>query len=227
MPAPPAVKCHSCQSNDAHVHVIDVNGPGTAATGYQCDERDFCDECAARMDLPSVPTKQLSEIWKLLESAKRRHDDAGVACPHCGMTLAEFRSKGRLGCPHDYEVFREHLDPLLERIHNACAHVGRVPGGEIERPAESAGTAPAGLGAPTTIEAAALPFEPSAAPAEAADSTEERERERLARRLKEAVAKEDYEHAAQLRDELRSLAGDGPSTEDGEAASSGDPDAGA
>jgi protein arginine kinase activator len=44
------------------------------------------------------------------------------------MSLAEFRSKGRLGCPKDYEVFRAHLDPLLLRVHNASAHRGRLPG---------------------------------------------------------------------------------------------------
>jgi protein arginine kinase activator len=44
------------------------------------------------------------------------------------MTLEEFRKKGRLGCPKDYEVFREHIDELLERVHGAKLHVGRRPG---------------------------------------------------------------------------------------------------
>jgi protein arginine kinase activator len=39
----------------------------------------------------------------------------------------EFRAEGRLGCPHDYEVFRVGLLPLLERIHRAQRHVGKVP----------------------------------------------------------------------------------------------------
>jgi protein arginine kinase activator len=44
------------------------------------------------------------------------------------MSLAEFRSKGRLGCPRDYEVFRAHLEPLLLRVHSAKEHRGRLPG---------------------------------------------------------------------------------------------------
>ena len=41
--------------------------------------------------------------------------------------MAEFRSKGRLGCPRDYEVFKAHLNPLLLKIHNATIHKGRIP----------------------------------------------------------------------------------------------------
>jgi protein arginine kinase activator len=44
------------------------------------------------------------------------------------MTLAEFRQRGRLGCPRDYEVFMPQLRDLLERIHGATRHSGRVPG---------------------------------------------------------------------------------------------------
>jgi protein arginine kinase activator len=39
----------------------------------------------------------------------------------------EFRAEGRLGCPHDYEVFRAGLKPLLERIHRSDRHVGKSP----------------------------------------------------------------------------------------------------
>ena len=50
-------------------------------------------------------------------------------CPDCGITLSEFRAKGRFGCPRDYEVFAEHLDPLFERIHDVqpARHEGRLP----------------------------------------------------------------------------------------------------
>ena len=30
-------------------------------------------------------------------------------CPICGIKFVEFRNTGRLGCPHDYEEFREEL----------------------------------------------------------------------------------------------------------------------
>ncbi|MFO0908460.1 MAG: UvrB/UvrC motif-containing protein [Isosphaeraceae bacterium] len=49
------------------------------------------------------------------------------ACPQCQITFAEFRSSGRLGCPYDYEVFRDELMPLLENIHDETRHSGKVP----------------------------------------------------------------------------------------------------
>src|SRR5262249_17523073 len=49
------------------------------------------------------------------------------SCPHCGLRFAEFRNNGRLGCPNDYEVFREELMPLFENIHGETEHKGKMP----------------------------------------------------------------------------------------------------
>ena len=50
------------------------------------------------------------------------------SCPKCGLSFREFRQKGLLGCPHDYEAFRSLLSPLIERAHEGGAqHVGKVP----------------------------------------------------------------------------------------------------
>jgi protein arginine kinase activator len=52
---------------------------------------------------------------------------ARLACPACGLKYMEFRADGRLGCPHDYVVFRAGLEPLLQRIHRADRHTGKSP----------------------------------------------------------------------------------------------------
>jgi protein arginine kinase activator len=39
----------------------------------------------------------------------------------------EFKAEGRLGCPHDYQVFQTALEPLLQRIHRATRHTGKQP----------------------------------------------------------------------------------------------------
>ena len=50
------------------------------------------------------------------------------ACEHCGITWAEFRQSGLLGCAHDYTLFEKDLTPLLQRAHEgATHHVGKVP----------------------------------------------------------------------------------------------------
>ena len=58
-------------------------------------------------------------------------------CPVCQITFLEFRNSGRLGCPYDYEVFRDELMPLLENIHGETRHSGKVP---RAGPAEHAAT---------------------------------------------------------------------------------------
>jgi protein arginine kinase activator len=50
-----------------------------------------------------------------------------LLCPNCGISFREFRSQGRLGCPHDYIAFEKELMPLLENIHGATQHVGKYP----------------------------------------------------------------------------------------------------
>jgi protein arginine kinase activator len=52
----------------------------------------------------------------------------GEACPNCGMTLKEFGKKSLLGCPSDYEFFRESLEPLIEKSQAGhTRHCGKVP----------------------------------------------------------------------------------------------------
>ncbi len=50
-----------------------------------------------------------------------------LVCPNCGITFREFRSQGRLGCPHDYIAFAKELKPLLENIHGETQHNGKFP----------------------------------------------------------------------------------------------------
>jgi protein arginine kinase activator len=135
--------CQVCQENPATVHVTDVvygeeaptepagpsAPPGQGPQGLE--ERHLCEQCAQASNLPQTTVSKPvgAEIWKLLQaSAKRTRKEQGLACPDCGMTLAEFRQRGRLGCPRDYEVFMPQLRDLLERIHGATRHSGRVPG---------------------------------------------------------------------------------------------------
>jgi protein arginine kinase activator len=135
-PRSPATICQICQKNPASVHVTEIvqvkSGKGSAATTRQeFHEQHLCEVCAGNVDLPHAPAmkKSQADIWKLLQiSAQQTRKRGGPACPDCGMSLDEFRKKGRLGCARDYEVFKNHIGDLLERVHGARAHLGRVPG---------------------------------------------------------------------------------------------------
>ena len=135
------MRCQTCNQNPATVHVTEIvhslpstpdkkaGANGAPAPAPKIQEQHLCEACAQAAKLPHLPVKGVAEIWKLLQaSAQRSKREVGIVCPECGMSLMEFRQKGRLGCPKDYEIFGAQLRDLIERIHGAVRHVGRVPG---------------------------------------------------------------------------------------------------
>jgi protein arginine kinase activator len=125
--------CQLCKKSVATVHVTEVLDValGNPAVAMSYREQHVCEDCAQNMDLPHSASakKTMADIWKLLQlSAQQTRKKGGPVCPSCGMSLDEFRKKGRLGCPKDYEVFKSHIGDLLERVHGARVHTGRLPG---------------------------------------------------------------------------------------------------
>lgn len=184
--------CQNCLKNPATVHVTDLGGSAAKEGESPVQERHLCEICAQALDLPhAAPQKKtVADIWKLLQiSAQATRKKGGPSCPHCGMTLEEFRRKGRLGCAKDYEVFAPHLAEVLERVHGARTHVGRLPA--------------------ALAQAADDPYVPQCAQEAPHDNASSLNREaRLAdlrTKLAAAVREEAYESAARLRDELRAL----------------------
>ncbi len=117
------IVCQHCKKAKATVHVTD--------TFPTKRERHLCEACAVKEKLIATPQTHETTHAILEEFIKHKvglqaADD--LSCPKCGMTFRSFQVKGQLGCPQDYEVFREVLDPLLKRAHEgATHHVGRVP----------------------------------------------------------------------------------------------------
>ena len=111
--------CQICENKPATIHITEI------ADGKK-KVLDLCEDCAGEKEL----THGSSGIPSLLQSlVGERKAPSDVKCPECGITFEEFRVRGRFGCPKDYEVFEADLVPLLEKIHGAKKHVGRMPGG--------------------------------------------------------------------------------------------------
>lgn len=108
-------KCQKCP-NPATLHITEVMGEG------QFDELHLCEQCA---------NKYLYEGPKFAKSSPTSESEEGVVssnvCPACGIKFVDFRNSGRLGCPHDYDAFRDELVPLLENIHGEVKHCGKTP----------------------------------------------------------------------------------------------------
>lgn len=93
-------------------------------------EKHLCQECHAQQE--GAAGKSHTPINELLSNFVMAHSglvkDQAVTCEHCGMTWADFRQSGLLGCEHDYGVFEKDLSPLVQRAHEgATHHIGKVP----------------------------------------------------------------------------------------------------
>ena len=115
--------CNICHKNEAIVHFKGI-------LNDQVFEIDLCEECAHQKGMEFKKDIQLTDfISSLVDlglpqgSGKKKVS----ACPVCGLTYAEFKHAGRLGCSNCYTVFEDYLQPLLERIHGSVKHTGRSP----------------------------------------------------------------------------------------------------
>ncbi len=115
--------CENCNERPATFHVVEI-------TDGEKREVHLCEECAREKKIALPPSLSLNEILSSLMEAHADKDVpelSDVACPSCGMTYAEFKQGGRLGCPRGYAVFKKGLLPFLDRIHGATTHRGKVP----------------------------------------------------------------------------------------------------
>jgi protein arginine kinase activator len=124
------IQCDSC-GKPATVHLTRIE------QGGRRKEVHLCDACAEQKKVIHKQELNLSSILQVLigQHVSPETDDlARLACPMCGIRFMEFRTEGRLGCPHDYEVFRRGLRPLLERVHRAVHHAGKKPARQVPPP---------------------------------------------------------------------------------------------
>ena len=116
------MRCQKC-TKAATLHITEV------LSEEQFEELHLCEECANKY-LYEPPQKNGGAPGSPLASAEESDEISALnqrECPECGIKFIEFRNSGRLGCPHDYEEFREELATLLENIHGETRHCGKTP----------------------------------------------------------------------------------------------------
>lgn len=156
-------KCDRC-SLDATVTEVTVrNG--------QKIEKHLCEQCAREegiaIQAQHPPINELLTKFVMTQSSSESAPPRTPTCSCCGLSFADFRQRGLLGCPECYKSFEGQLSPLLERAHEGGTHhIGKVP-------------------------------------RRAGASYDRQERLTVLRKqLSDAIAAEEYERAAHLRDEL-------------------------
>jgi protein arginine kinase activator len=115
------MKCQKC-TKAATLHITEL------VTEEQVEELHLCEECAQKYLYNPQQQKQNSKLGQLSQGDES--DEPAMLnreCTICGLKFVDFRNTGRLGCPHDYQAFREELTPLLENIHGETRHCGKTP----------------------------------------------------------------------------------------------------
>ncbi len=225
------MKCDSCEK-EATVHEL------LPSKGGKIVEKHLCEQCAREAGVAvqtHLPLTQL--LSQFLTTQAKAAAGAAPApgtttvqpgvCRTCGVSYAQFRHSGLLGCPDCYRSFETQLSPLLERAHEGGTHhVGKVPrylqapGGATPPIAEPAVSHPAPTQSPATPLTYVPPNNPvpAAKPIPVAKPTSAQAKpvdlrlrlQALRKQLNDAVAAEQYEKAAKIRDELSRLEGKPP-----------------
>jgi protein arginine kinase activator len=172
-----AMQCSECGLNEAAVHLTQI-------VNNEVTSLRLCESCAAakgveigapELGAAAPLTDFLAQLGKSLSGEAVQ---TVVACPNCGLSMADLKRTGRLGCAGCYPHFAGHLRHLLRRLHGGTQHVGKqhVPG---DGPEPGRGS----------------------------------EIRTLRRSLARAIETEDFERAAQIRDQIRELESSGTAGE--------------
>ena len=174
--------CERCKIREANIQYTEVIG------GVK-KEHHFCSQCAKELDFGPYSAifdgefplgKLLSGLLGISEEQKES-STSQIVCPTCGTSYDEFVKDSRFGCPDCYSVFDLLMSDNIKQLQGSEKRQVRM--------AELTGEVPdilAGKAEPVVND-----------PAEQIRVLEAK--------LKEAVRREEYEAAAQYRDQIRAL----------------------
>jgi protein arginine kinase activator len=115
--------CDICHKNIATVHLTEIVNDKIA-------EMHICSTCAKTKTEEIKDQLNISDFLGGLSGigpAQGKKEEIDLKCASCGLTYADFKKKGRLGCSNCYVSFRVVLLPLIKKIHGSTHHVGKSP----------------------------------------------------------------------------------------------------
>jgi len=181
--------CEKCKMREANVQIVEI------VNGVK-NEHFLCAQCAGEMEL-SVKGENGSEmpLAKLLANLlsqtmknQKKPECANVVCPTCGTTYEQFINESKLGCADCYKVFDLLISDNIKQLQGSDIHTGKHPKNGLSDIPDAVRE---------ELEESLLEEGPDA---ELLDKVIV-----LRRKIKEAVANEEYETAADLRDEMKAI----------------------
>jgi protein arginine kinase activator len=125
------MKCQKCDK-EATFHISELTGTKPVEL-HLCEEhaREYLNRSAVQGEaagsLASVLSQGMAKKMSLNKAAEELQELDQQTCPICGISFYEFRSRGYVGCPHDYDFFNKQIDAFILNIHGANTHTGKVP----------------------------------------------------------------------------------------------------
>lgn len=172
--------CERCKQREANVHFTEV------INGVKNEHR-LCMQCAMDMDIGAVGIfdndnpigRLLSGILSSnMETEKKIDSMNQIVCPTCGMAYSEFVKDSRFGCPDCYNVFDILINDNIKQLQGNTRHIGKKP---------------------------RFGWNGDVSKPEKNDDGIKEELALLESKLAEAIAEEEYEDAARLRDKIKEL----------------------
>lgn len=170
---PPESLCDLCRENTASAHISRVVFGKTI-------QQYLCEICAGRESAATDPSNSTEkEETSESEPQEKRETVAEVIsdslrCPQCTTTWDRLRENGHAGCAQCYVTFEDQVYEVVAKLQFAPQHVGKSPQNALRRQRRL----------------------------EDSRVKQIHRLEMLQRRLEEALATENYEEAAILRDKL-------------------------
>ena len=174
------MKCDKCPKK-ATVHLTEI-------VDGKAMEMHLCEDCARDQSQHMEQQFGLADLLAGLTDFGKHVPEVQkdtLACSSCGLLYDDFRKFGRFGCAQCYVAFKPHLKTLLKKIHGSNVHLGKK------------------IVVTDVPEVAAAVSLPSQEPTVKEPEVETIDSLRI--RLHEAIADEDFEMAATLRDQIREL----------------------
>ncbi|WP_405339908.1 UvrB/UvrC motif-containing protein [Ruminococcus sp.] len=143
-------------------------------------EYDLCSECAGKLGYTNVFAGIDNDFSNLLGSFFTNVLPArsqATRCEFCGSTYSEIAKSGQVGCANCYTLFADRLYPSIRRIHGNTTHCGKNSG--------------------KTAKAEVKPTE----------MTKEEKIKDLKAQQEQAIQEQNFERAAELRDQIKGLEG--------------------
>ena len=120
------MQCDRCGTNPATIHLTQIEGT-------QSTTRNLCEGCATELGLNPGTGAQAESAPLADFLAQMGKGFAGGesfttvgTCPGCGLTLADFKKTGRLGCARCWTALEGSLRGLLRKLHGGTQHTGKV-----------------------------------------------------------------------------------------------------